>query len=117
MKTTRKNPTTTRVCTRCKRRKKKATDFYTFYGGKDNLMSHCKICVRERSTIWTKKNRKRASANCRRWMKKNPKKVAGIRARAKAQRKANPEQHRASVARWRARRKAEALAAEKKAGK
>ena len=51
-----KTTTTTRVCTRCKRRKPKATGFYGFRAGKDGLMSHCKACVKERYYQWAADN-------------------------------------------------------------
>jgi 5-methylcytosine-specific restriction endonuclease McrA len=102
---------TTKTCTKCKETKS-VDDFYRHKGIPDGRRPDCKICVRQRTKIWTMQNKERASINNRRWKMENSEQVTLYKDRWSSQnrdrvlemkrkwRKENPEKQKLAVLRW-----------------
>lgn len=86
----------TKICTKCFC-EKSLTEFYVRQTGKAEVS--CKVCGREATLSWRKKNRARDRKNALNWWNKN--RERGL-ATQKKRRTAYPERQRKCVAAWRA---------------
>lgn len=104
-----------KTCSRCKIHKA-LEDFYRRPASKDGLMSHCKLCDKERQRRFNAANPGKAAKRQQRWREENPearrkqtqrhyaknapKRMQEWNERSRLYRKMHPEKARAAVRRW-----------------